>query len=123
MSAATIKTFKSYADALAFLDGRNRVKIGHNTELVNDNAGTIGIRYHATVIVAYKENGTVTFNTGGWDTMTTFGRMDQVARHFDYTISRHKWESYIQPTTSGAERVTGWEVVSILPDGTLNVRK
>ena len=123
MAVATIKTFKSYADALAFLDGRNWVKIGHNTELVNDNAGTIGIRYHATVIVAYKENGTVTFNTGGWDTVTTFGRMDQVARLFGYAIGRKNWEAYICPRSDFDTRTTGWEVVSILPDGTLNVRK
>ena len=123
MAVANIETFKSYADALAFMKGKTWAKIGHNTKLVNDNNGSIGIRYHDTVIVRYHANGTVTLNTGGWDTRTTFGRMNQVARHFGFWVGRHKWESYIQLTTPGAERVTGWEVVSILPDGTLNVLK
>lgn len=123
MAVANIKTFKSYTDALTFLGGKSSRKIGNNTELVNDNAGTIGIRYHATVIVAYKEDGTVTFNTGGWDTMTTFGRMTQVSRLFGYAIGRKNWESYICPHTDFDALTTGWKVVSILPDGTLNVRK
>ena len=123
MSVAKMPTIRNYDEALDMLNGRTYKKIGHNTELVNGNDGSIGIRYHNTVIVRYHANGTLTLNTGGYNTVTTFGRMGQITRHFGYWVGRHKWESYIQPMNRNAERITGWQIISILPDGTLNVRK
>ena len=114
MAVANIKTFKSYADALAFLDGKSSVKIGHNTTLENGNDGSVGIRYHDTVIVRYRADGSVTFDTGGWDTMTTLGRMNKVASHFGYRISRKNWETVLTSRYTDADPVKGWQILTIL---------
>lgn len=123
MAVANIETFKSYADALAFLDGKASVKIGHNTTLENGNDGSVGIRYHDTVIVRYRADGSVTFNTDGWGTMTTLGRMDQASVHFGYRISRKNWETVLTPRHTDAAPVKGWQIVTIHPEYGINVRR
>ena len=120
MSVATIKTFRSCAEASEFLAGKESVRIAYYTTLERINANCVGIKYHGTYIVRFDVDGSVTFDTGGWDTMTTFGRMHQIAILFGYRIGRKNWESVLTPV-GGGDPITGWETVRINPDRTATV--
>lgn len=63
---------------------------------VNDMRG-VGIRLHATIVVAVLEDGSYMLNTGGWDTMTTKSR---IRRFSPYQIGT--W-----PTFDVNDRQTG----------------
>ena len=72
-------TPKNYAEALAVLNGRGFMRLGNNTylELLN-GLQFIGVRLHNTYIVRFHENGTTTLHTGGYYTVTTKERINQL---------------------------------------------
>lgn len=57
------------------LGNRSKRKLANNTYLERKPDGSISIRFHKTDIVNYKPDGTGTFSTGGWPTMSTRRRM------------------------------------------------
>jgi len=64
-----------YHAADTLLGSRDERRIGHNTRL--RRAGDdIAVRYHATDIVTMSADGAVTIDTGGWDTVTTWQRVN-----------------------------------------------
>lgn len=74
---------QTWAEADAFLRasrggaGMNERKVGNNTYLRRAPLGTdIAVRLHGTDVVTYHDNGTMTLNTGGWDTVTTMKRIN-----------------------------------------------
>lgn len=69
------------ASALDFLDGRSSRKLGHNTFVVLRDGGDPAVTYHATDIVTYHGDGSVTFDCGGWATATTVDRMHRLTRY------------------------------------------
>ena len=68
---------RSYADALALLGTRDHRKIGHNTTLERFPDGTLGVRFHATVVVRFHADGTMTLDARGYRTSTTKERMNR----------------------------------------------
>lgn len=50
---------------------------GKETRLIRLDEDRIAVRYHVTDIVVYCRNGDVEVNTGGWNTLTTRGKIDQ----------------------------------------------
>jgi hypothetical protein len=68
-----------WADAK--LSGRDRRKVANNTYLIR-REGSIAVRLHDTDVVTYLPNGDIVLNSGGWQTVTTKGRMN------DYTDAR-----------------------------------
>jgi hypothetical protein len=73
--AKMIAEVRSYSEALAYLDGKDSRKIGHNTWVENLDK-CIAILYHRTYIVRYFPNGVVTLHDQGWQTVTTKQRLN-----------------------------------------------
>lgn len=67
----TMTTLRSYADAIAFLKGKEQRKIGHKCYLVLRGNDAVAVRYHNTDIVTYYPNGSININNGGYRTVTT----------------------------------------------------
>ncbi len=70
----------SYVDALAALNGkpRRRVPSIRNTWLVLHEDGSIGLLYKETSVITYREDGTVSLDSGCYRQRTTKTRMNQV---------------------------------------------
>jgi hypothetical protein len=67
---------RSFQSALNVLDGRQGMKIGHNTILTRQDSDTITARLHFTDIVTYHRDGRIVVNTGGYNTNTTRHRLN-----------------------------------------------
>jgi hypothetical protein len=67
---------------------KNNTKVSHNAD------GSIAVRLHNTNVVTI-ENGTITLDSGGWKTVTTKARMNQVANELNlpYRVFQedHSW--------------------------------
>ena len=86
-----------YASAKAWLAGgrdKRRRPLENNTRLVLNYNGDIEVRLHSTAVVTYHPNGSVTLNTGGWDTMTTWSRIRSYSPFGHFGTVRHKGRSY-----------------------------
>ena len=66
----------SYTIGIGVLSHRISRKIANNTYLELDT-GSVGIRLHRTTVVRHHEDGSITIQTGGWDTVTTRQRINQ----------------------------------------------
>ncbi len=77
MSTTTNNSPTTYTEAAELLGSRDSLKIGHNTYLERMLSDDIGIRLHATTIVAFLAEGGVILNSGGWQTVTTKERMNR----------------------------------------------
>lgn len=60
----------TYLSALTKLGKRDRRKIGHNTYLVRGD-GYVDVVFHTTTVIRYGADGSVIYNSGGWQTKTT----------------------------------------------------
>ena len=70
---------RTYTEAAAVLGTRNTRRIANNTTLHRRADGAIAVRLHTTDVVAWFDDGRVTFDTGGWNTSTTARRMHRYA--------------------------------------------
>jgi len=70
------------------------------TSVFSADNGAVSVRYHNTVVARLNGDGTVTLNTGGWQTVTTKRRMNQALamwgsdlqvfqRDFSWYLSRY----------------------------------
>jgi hypothetical protein len=97
-------TPKSFAEAVAVLNGKYSVRLGNNTNLrctgsdpVHDY---IAVTFHKTDIVKFWADGSVTLHTGGYRTATTkerlnqfiVGRVYQVAKQW-YLLRPYGWSN------------------------------
>ena|ERR1035438_7723526 len=82
-------TPKTYAQAVEALNGRDSVKLGNNTWLI-DCDDYIAVRLHNTHIVKFYSGGLVTLHTGGFYSVTTKSRMNQFIRANVYQRA-HQW--------------------------------
>lgn len=71
-------TPKSYTEAEKALGFRDKLVIGHNTELHRLKDGSIVATYHGNSIVRYTTEG-VFASYAGWATSTTTNRLNQLA--------------------------------------------
>ena len=67
----------TYAEADSILGRKDSRKIAHNTYLERLDAETIGVRLHRTYVVRFNVNGTLSLDSGGWQTVTTKERMNR----------------------------------------------
>lgn len=74
----TLLYSRQYADLDAKLTGRcsQSRKVANNTYLERRPEGDIAVRLHATDVVTFHPDGTVTLNSGGWLTVTTKARIN-----------------------------------------------
>lgn len=61
------------------LGAKERRTIGHNTDLVRQDDGTIAVVLHWTKILTFRADGTVTLVANGWHSTTTHQRMNLFA--------------------------------------------
>lgn len=84
---------QSYTDADSELTGRckERRKVANNTWAERRPNGDIAIRLHATDVVTYSPDGSITLNTGGWFTVTTKERMNRFTP-FGISSVKGEWQ-------------------------------
>jgi hypothetical protein len=108
----------TYESAAAKLTGRCAAqrKIGNNTLLIRKDESTIVVKLHATEIITFKSDGRVIFNTGGWKTITTKARINEIASGFSISQADGVWTIYADRSCSAyfADGITwvpgkGWE--------------
>lgn len=68
----------SYDTAERFLAGRQEKKLANNTVIYRGDDGSIGVRLHRTTVVRYFRNGDVMLDSGGYRTVTTKQRINQL---------------------------------------------
>ena len=85
---------QSYADASSFLGGKISRRIAHNTTVRNID-GTIALIYHSTAVVEFHADGRILLNSGGWLTVTTKQRINEVLPS-PYRVYQksHEWFLY-----------------------------
>jgi hypothetical protein len=69
----------SFGAAENFLGGKDWRAIGHNTAIIRRSETTIAVLFHSTDVVTFHLDGRVTFNTGGWESVTTKVRMNALS--------------------------------------------
>jgi hypothetical protein len=70
-----------------------RVKLGHETWLCSDpQTGSFYIQYHQTPIVIYREDGSVSLDSGGWKTRSTKTRMNDFSPFSVYSNEHGIWK-------------------------------
>lgn len=92
--------------------------IGHSTLEYYRPDGTRVIRFHRTDVVTIAPNGTVTLNTGGFETPTTKKRLNDYLPWGWHVFARdHVW--YLGHMYGDKERYVFVDGMSIAPDGTV----
>jgi len=65
--------------------------VGHNMHY-DESQWDVAVRYHATNVVVYHANGSITLNTGGYYTPTTAARMNEyLPSHLTVHRRKRKW--------------------------------
>jgi len=67
----------SYAEARDLMPADGARTVDRNTLIVEMPDGSIGLKFHRTVILTYNVDGTMTVDSGGYRTSTTKERMNQ----------------------------------------------
>ena len=107
----------SFAAAERFLEaGRDPSwrSIGHNTVVHRKSDGTIAILFHSTNVVIFHQDGRITFNTGGWWSVTTKVRLNEFSPCSVWSEGDGDW-AIMGPTGDGARFEDG---VTMGADGT-----
>jgi len=78
MAVAKIGGSLTYDKALSALGNKKEVKLGHNTWVCRRDDGDVAVKYHYTDIVTFHPDYSITVRTGGWDTSTTRGRLNDL---------------------------------------------
>ena len=68
-----------------------------HTKIIKADNGDIKVRYHNTDVVTFNKN-EITLDTGGWKTVTTKKRMNQVSEQYDlgYHVYQKHGEWYVE---------------------------
>lgn len=95
-----------YEKANYSLQGRNqdRRKVENNTYLERRDGGDIAVRLHGTDVVTYHKNGSMTFDTGGFYSVTTKDRMNKYSPFRFYSV-KGRW--YVSADGEGVPYVNG----------------
>ena len=101
----------TYTEARELLGSRDARTVDRNTLLLPMPDGSIGLKYHRTVIVRYNEDGTATVDSGGWLTSTTKERMNQALPEGFRIFQRAKVWYVDAPDGSTHEFHDGWKCI------------
>lgn len=74
-------SMRSFSDFDIRLGSRDSRKLQNNTYAQRRGPDAIAVRLHATDVLTFHRSGLVTFNTGGWETVTTKDRINSYAPH------------------------------------------
>lgn len=78
----------TYTEAKERLGNRESRKVANNTQLIafGGERKPIVLRLHSTNVVTFWSDGTITLNTGGWQTVTTAQRLNVVTKAHGYHV-------------------------------------
>lgn len=85
-------------------------EIGKHATTVQTEDGIVQVTYHSTVVIRWDiDNHIVTLDSGGWETVTTKQRMNQVARQFglEYTVFQKNYVWHVDVDGQEREFVDG----------------
>lgn len=99
----------TYEKLKDFLGSRDERKVGNNTILHKTLDGKIAIKYHRTDIMTISQLDTMTLNTGGWETRTTIGRLNQLLPN-NVDIFMRKGIAHIKGANGTFKYVDGMKV-------------
>lgn len=97
----------TYYEAEAELNGRASRKVGNNTYLERRNEHTIAVRLYQTDVVVFHDDGSTTYDSGGWRTITTKSRLNEYGEGVQVFAERRvwqvktKWNHEVQPFQDG----------------------
>jgi hypothetical protein len=100
----------TYEEASAYLGRKqDRPLTGRSTRLIRRGSASIAVRYHATDVVTYHDDGRTILNSDGYQTSTTKSRMNDYSPAF---VTQHQsvWSVGEHPYTDG---------MTVLGDGTI----
>ncbi len=81
-----------YETASRFLGEKDEKKLAYNTLIYRGAEDSIAIRFHGTTIVRYYPDGRVQLDSGGWRTVTTKQRINQLLPGMmGLYQERHEW--------------------------------
>lgn len=121
MSADLSRVPSSFKSALDTLDGRWRLKVGHNTYLSRRPAAGGPVRavvliYHITVVATYTRYGAIILDSGGWLTSTTKARLNAALRDTPYSVVQRDYRWYIQDNRTPGVFIPFYNGVQLFPD-------
>lgn len=98
-------------------EGRDpdRRKLDNNTYAERRDGGAVAVRLHDTDVVTYNADGTVTFDTGGWFTMTTKERMNYFGPS-GWVIGSDRGTWYFGHGYQDKDRVRYFDGITVNPD-------
>lgn len=79
-----LATTFNYKTALAYLGKKNRKKLCNNTYLVRrgiEGRTEVAVQLHSTDVITFKPNGDTVLCSGGWDTKTTWDRINSFQKY------------------------------------------
>lgn len=88
-----------YESANRFLGSKDERKLANNTLVVRGAEGSIGVVLHRTTVVRYYPDGRVQLDSGGWRTVTTKQRMNQLLS-YPWRVDQTKREWYVRDIRS-----------------------
>ncbi len=82
----------NYWSAGTYLGRRDSRKLANNTYVERIDDESIGVRLHRTYVVIYKVGGDIILNSGGWHSVTTKQRINQLLPEgFGLYSKRYEW--------------------------------
>lgn len=125
-----MNTYTEAADFLAKGRDPNYRKIANNTTVERREGDNIAVRLHATDVVTYHPDGSVTLDSGGWRTYTTKDRMNAFGPALVWQ-DQGEWEVGIfRPREDGSRYYGEWidsaqyrDGMTIEPGGSLQAYK
>jgi hypothetical protein len=109
-----VRVLSDFRGAEAFLRGKTVRKLYHNTWVERDGNDEINVRFHNTVIVAYHRAGGATLRTGGWMTVTTKARLNNLVPS-GWSVYQKDWDWFLR--FGGCRELDFVEGVRVYPDG------
>ena len=82
---------RTKAEMMSGVDATRDQLVAHNTVEYWRPNGTRVIRYHLTDILEFAPDGTITFNTDGWQTVTTKARLNHFQKEIRVYQKDFKW--------------------------------
>ncbi len=110
--STTLTTPRDFKTADAQLTGRNREsrKIARNTYLKRRGV-SIAVQLHDTDVVTYSPDGSITLNSGGWNTVTTRDRMNTFS---PFRVGTERGTAYV---SSNGKRYRYFDGITFGPRG------
>lgn len=91
----------AYMKQLEVLGGRSSKKVANNTYIQRRDDKTLALKYHATDVVTYYDDGRVVLNSGGWRTSTTKLRFNESYAKIPIQVWSDRGVWYVAVTVNG----------------------